>query len=66
MNELIYKTETDFQTQRRNLCLPGGKNRDRDSQGVWDGHVHTALYKMNSQHGPTEQHRNDAQHYVTT
>ena len=24
-NELIYKTETDSQTQRMNLWLPGGK-----------------------------------------
>ena len=24
-NELIYKTETDSQTQRRNLWLPGGE-----------------------------------------
>ena len=29
----------------------------RDSQGVWDGHVHTAIFKMDNQQGPTVQHR---------
>ena len=24
----------------------------RDSQGAWDGHVHTAIFKMDSQPGP--------------
>ena len=28
----------------------------RDSQGVWDGHVYTAVFKMDSQQGPTLQH----------
>ena len=31
-NELIDKTETDSQTQRMNLWLPGGKMRLRDGQ----------------------------------
>ena len=35
-NELIYKTETDSQTQRMNLWLTGGKGGATDSQGVWD------------------------------
>ena len=25
----------------------------RDSQGLWDGHVHTAVFKMENQQGPT-------------
>ena len=28
-----------------------------DSQGVWDGHVHTAIFKMDNQQGPNVQHR---------
>ena len=28
----------------------------RDSQGVWEGHVHTAIFKMNNQQGPTARH----------
>ena len=35
-----------------NLRLPKGK----DSSGVWDGHVHTAIFKMDNQQGPTVQH----------
>ena len=31
----------------------GGK----DSSGVWDGHVHTAIFKKDNQQGPTVQHR---------
>ena len=31
----------------------GGRMRDRDSQGVWDGHVHTDIFKMDSQEGST-------------
>ena len=33
-NELIYKTETDSQTYRTNLWLPGGK-RGVVNLGVW-------------------------------
>ena len=35
-----------------NLGLPEG----RDSYGVWDGHVHTAIFKMDNQQGPGVQH----------
>ena len=34
-NELVYKTETDPQTQKANLRLSKGKWR-RDQLGVWD------------------------------
>ena len=33
------------------------QDRERDSQGVWDRHVHTAIFKMDNQQGPTVQHR---------
>ena len=62
-NEPIYRTETDSQTQRTDLRLLGGKVRRRDSQGVWDGHVYTAVFKMDNQQGPTG---NTAQSYVAT
>ena len=32
-NELIYKTETDLQTWKINLCLPKGKGWGRDGTG---------------------------------
>ena len=36
-NDLIYKTETDSQTQRMNLRLPGERIvAGRDRLGVWD------------------------------
>ena len=31
--------------------------RGQHSWGVWDGPVHTAIFKMDSQQGPTVQHR---------
>ena len=43
-NELTYKTD-DSQTQKKNLWLPEG----RDSYRVWEGHVLTAIFKMNNQ-----------------
>ena len=40
-----------------NLWLPGVRVGGQDSQGVWDGHVHSAIFKMDNQQGPTVQHR---------
>ena len=37
--------------------VAGGEDAGRDSQGVWDGHVYTAIFKMDNQQGPTVQHR---------
>ena len=28
----------------------------RDSDGVWDEHVHAAIFKMDNQQGPTVEH----------
>ena len=36
-----------------NLHFPEGKGRERDSQGVWDVHVHTAVFKLDNQQGST-------------
>ena len=47
-----FNTERDSQTYKTNLRLPGGK----DSQGLWEGHVHTAVFRMDDQQGPTVQH----------
>ena len=47
-NELIYKTERDSQTQKMNILLPGGKGQ----LGVWEGYVHTAIFKMVNQQEP--------------
>ena len=53
-NEFIYKT--DSQTQKMNLRLSGSwgeRMGERDSQAVWEGHIHTAVFKMDNQQGPT-------------
>ena len=42
-----------------NLMVPRGKDGGRDSQGVWDGHGHTALFIMENQQGPAVQHSPD-------
>ena len=52
-NELITKQK---ETHRLSLWLPGGKNGVKDTQGIWNGHVHTAIFKTDSQQGPTVQH----------
>ena len=35
INEPIYKTETDSQTQRTDLCCQEGEGSQWDGQGVW-------------------------------
>ena len=57
INELIYKTGTDSQTWGTNLQLPRAKGGVEDRLGVWDGHVHTAVFNMDNQQAPTVWHR---------
>ena len=40
-----------------NLMVPRGVDGGRDSQGVWDGRGHTAVFNMENQQGPVGQHR---------
>ena len=40
-------------SEKENMVAGGG----RDSYGVWGGHVHTAVFKMDNQRGPTARHR---------
>ena len=39
------------------VIVARGKDGGRDSQGVWDGHGHTAVFNMENQQGPAGQHR---------
>ena len=57
VNELFYKTGTDSQTLKTNLCLPKGKGVGMDRLGVWFGPMHTSVYGADSQQGPAVQHR---------
>ena len=47
------KQKQAHRLKRTNPWLPQG----RDSQGVWDEHVHTIIFKMNNQQRPIAQHR---------
>ena len=47
-----------------NLWLPGGRVGGRDSQGVWDRHVHTAIFKVDNQQDLLYSTGNSAQCYV--
>ena len=37
--------------------MVAGGQRGRNSLGVWDGHVHTAVFKTDNQQGPPAEHR---------
>ena len=54
LQEAVRKRLTDFKNK---LMVARGKNGGRDSQGVWDGHVHPAIFKTDNQQGPTIQHK---------
>ena len=35
----------------------GGEGRGREGLGAWDQQMHTIIYRMDKQQGPTVQHR---------
>ena len=56
MNLQNINTLIDFKNETMVAGLEGRDGR-RGSSGVWDAHVHTALFKKDNQQGPTVQHR---------
>ena len=52
---LFTKQKQTHRPKKMNLWLPAG-GRGKDSQGVWDGHVHSAVFKMHNLEGPTISH----------
>ena len=48
------KTQVKLQNRKRLTNLENGCG-GRDREEVWEGHVHTAIFKMDNQQGPTEQ-----------
>ena len=38
----------------------------KGSEGVWDGHVHTAIFKIGNQQGPNIQHKELRSIYAAT
>ena len=45
-NERIHKSETESQTRRTNLWLPGGRGREWDPLGVWSEERQTGPFRM--------------------
>ena len=41
----------------KEFLVAGGRMGRRDSQGVWDGHGHAAVFNTENQQGPAGQHR---------
>ena len=51
---LTYKSKTDSQTQKTNILWLG---EGTISQGLWEGHVPTAMFRIDNQQRPIIQHR---------
>ena len=45
--------ETKLEVSPMLVGVVGEMIGKRDSSGVWDGHLHTAIFKMDNQQGPT-------------
>ena len=58
---LTYETETDSRLKEQTYGYWG-----RVILGVWDGHVHTVILKMDNQQGLSVQTRNSAYYSLTT
>ena len=52
-NELIFQTERDSQTQKTNLWLQKGKGCGGGINQEIVINIHTTLYKIDNQQGPT-------------
>ena len=50
-NELTKQKQTR-KRREQTYDFQGGRMGERDSQGVWDRHVHSATFKMDNQSGP--------------
>ena len=48
--ELIYKTETDYQTQTKKFMVTKGEREwERDKLGVWDQQIQANIHKIGKQ-----------------
>ena len=52
MNLQTRKRLTDLEDE----LMVAWRSGQRDSWGVWDGHVHSVLFYMDNHRGPTAQH----------
>ena len=54
MNLLTKQNKTHRLRKRTYGCGgAGGTMSERDNKGVWDRHIHTAIFKIDNQQGPT-------------
>ena len=51
-NELTKQKEAHRLKEQTYGCQ-GGRIGGMDSEGLWGGHVHTAIFKKDNQQGPT-------------
>ena len=54
---LLQSTGNPFQYSVKTLWLLRGRMKGRNSLGVWNGHVHTAVFKTDNQQRPPAEHR---------
>ena len=52
-NEITYKTEKDTDLENKPMVVGWGKDGGKGWLGSLDGHVHTVIFKMDNQEGPT-------------
>ena len=51
--KLLARQKQTYRLKRMNLWLSEGRMGDKI---IWNGHVHTAIFKTDNQQGPTVQH----------
>ena len=49
---LLTKQKQAHRLREGTYGYQGERTARRDSQGVWNGHVHSAIFKMDNQLGP--------------
>ena len=54
---LFTKQKQSYRLRKQTYGPHKRKNVGRDKLGVWDENIHTTVYKIGSQQGPTVQHR---------
>ena len=54
---LVTKQKQTHRLREQIYACQQGRTGARERKGVWDGHLHTAKFKMNSQQAPTAQRR---------
>ena len=54
---LFTKQKQPHRLRKQIYGYQSGKVRGRDKLGVWDQQIHTTIYKIDNQQGPTVWHR---------